>query len=60
MSQLTESELKSFLGKRTADPYGRNLGKIIGVTLNDYGEMEAVEVEKGTGELQRIPVRISW
>jgi hypothetical protein len=56
MSQLSESELKSFLGKRTVDPYGRNLGKIIGVTMNDYGEMEAVEVEKGTGELERISV----
>lgn len=56
MTQLSESELRSFLGKGTADFYGRNLGKIIGVTLNDYGEMEAVEVEKGTGELDRIPV----
>lgn len=56
MTQLSESELRSFLGKGTADSYGRNLGKIIGVTLNDYGEMEAVEVEKGTGELERIPV----
>jgi len=56
MTQLSESELKSFLGKGTADSYGRNLGRIIGVTLNNYGEMEAVEVEKGTGELDRIPV----
>ena len=56
MTQLSESELRSFLGKGTADSYGRNLGRIIGVTLNNYGEMEAVEVEKGTGELDRIPV----
>ena len=56
MTELSESELRSFLGKGTADSYGRNLGRIIGVTLNNYGEMEAVEVEKGTGELDRIPV----
>jgi len=48
--------LKSFLGKKTSDTYGRNLGRIIGISLNDYGEMEAVEVEKGNGELERIPV----
>lgn len=55
MKHLAESELRSFLGKGATDPYGRNLGRIIGVTLNSYGEMEAVEVEKGVGELDRIP-----
>ncbi|MBS7622464.1 CdvA-like protein [Candidatus Bathyarchaeota archaeon] len=55
MKQLAESELRCFLGKGATDPYGRNLGRIIGITLNSYGEMEAVEVEKGVGELDRIP-----
>jgi len=56
MTELSESELRSFLGKKTSDTYGRNLGKIIGITLNNFGEMEAAELEKGTGELERIPV----
>lgn len=56
MTELSESELRSFLGKKTSDTYGRNLGKIIGMTLNNFGEMEAAELEKGTGELERIPV----
>lgn len=56
MNQLSESELKSFLGRRISDAYGRNLGRIIGVKLNNFGEMEEVELEKGSGELDRIPV----
>jgi len=56
MSELSEYELKSFLGRKTADAYGRNLGKIIGISLNSYGEMEAVELEKGNGELERVPI----
>ena len=39
MTELSEPELKGFLGKQISDTYGRTLGTIIGVTLNDFGEI---------------------
>ncbi|OGD53539.1 hypothetical protein A3K80_07170 [Candidatus Bathyarchaeota archaeon RBG_13_38_9] len=54
MTELSEPELKGFLGKQISDTYGRRLGTIIGVTLNDFGEMQSLELEKGNNELQRL------
>lgn len=56
MTELSEPELKGFLGKPISDTYGRKLGTIIGVTLNDFGEMQSLELEKGNNELQRLSV----
>lgn len=56
MTELSEPELKGFLGKQISDTYGRRLGTIIGVTLNDFGEMQSLELEKGNNELQRLSV----
>ena len=56
MTELSEPELKGFLGKQISDSYGRKLGTIIGVTLNDFGEMQSLELEKGNNELQRLSV----
>ena len=56
MTELSEPELKGFLGKEICDTYGRKLGTIIGVTLNDFGEMQSLELEKGNNELQRLSV----
>jgi len=56
MTELSEPELKGFLGKKISDTYGRRLGTIIGVTLNDFGEMQSLELEKGNNELQRLSV----
>ncbi len=56
MTELSEPELKGFLGKKISDTYGRSLGTIIGVTLNDFGEMQSLELEKGNNELQRLSV----
>jgi sporulation protein YlmC with PRC-barrel domain len=56
MTELSEPELKGFLGKKISDTYGRKLGTIIGVTLNDFGEMQSLELEKGNNELQRLSV----
>ncbi len=56
MTELSEPELKGFLGKQISDTYGRKLGTIIGVTLNDFGEMQSLELEKGNNELQRLSV----
>ncbi|MBS7651018.1 MAG: CdvA-like protein [Candidatus Bathyarchaeia archaeon] len=55
-SSLPEYALKTFLGKRVRDPYGRSLGAIIGLSLNDYGEIEAVNIDKGNNEIQRVPI----
>ena len=56
MTELSEPELKGFLGKEICDTYGRKLGTIIGVTLNDFGEMQSLELEKGNNELQSLSV----
>lgn len=56
MTELSEPELKGFLGKKISDTYGRRLGTIIGVTLNNFGEMQSLELEKGNNELQRLSV----
>ncbi|WP_455280448.1 CdvA-like protein [[Eubacterium] cellulosolvens] len=56
MTELSEPELKGFLGKPISDTYGRRLGTIIGVTLNDFGEMQSLELEKGNNELQSLSV----
>jgi len=56
MTEISEPELKGFLGKQISDTYGRRLGTIIGVTLNDFGEMQSLELEKGNNELQRLSV----
>ena len=56
ITELSEPELKGFLGKKISDTYGRSLGTIIGVTLNDFGEMQSLELEKGNNELQRLSV----
>ncbi|MGQ9542813.1 MAG: CdvA-like protein [Candidatus Bathyarchaeia archaeon] len=55
-SNLPEHALKVFLGKKTLDPYGRSLGVIIGLSLNDYGELEAVDIDNGNSEIHRIPM----
>ena len=56
MTELSEPELKGFLGKQISDTYGRRLGTIIGITLNDFGEMQSLELEKGNNELQSLSV----
>jgi sporulation protein YlmC with PRC-barrel domain len=56
ITELSEPELKGFLGKQIFDMYGRRLGTIIGMTLNDFGEMQSLELEKGNNELQRLSV----
>lgn len=45
------------LGKSVNDVYGRSLGHVIGVTRNQYGEMEGVEVESLGGNVIDIPFK---
>lgn len=51
MSYVSEEELKSFLGKDLKDTYGRKIGKIIGLGIDDFGELKTLHVEHGSGNL---------
>ena len=45
------------LGKNVSDLYGRSLGHVIGVTRNQYGEMEGLEVESLGGNVIDVPTK---
>mgnify|MGYP001085784321 CR=1 FL=1 len=51
MSYVSEEELKNFLGRDLKDTYGRKIGKIIGLCIDDFGELKALQVEHGSGNL---------
>lgn len=51
MSYVSEEELKNFLGKDLRDTYGRRIGRIIGLCIDDFGELKALQVEHGSGNL---------
>jgi len=55
LSYVSEEELKSFLGKDLKDTYGRKIGKIIGLGMDDFGELKALHVEHGSGNLGQYP-----
>ena len=50
-----ELEAKALLGMSISDVYGRSLGRIIGVSRNQFGEMEGLEVESPGGNVIDIP-----
>jgi chromosome segregation ATPase len=58
LSYISEEELKSFLGKQLNDEYGRTLGRVVGLRISDYGQLEALEVEKGNGNLAQYPIEL--
>lgn len=47
----TELEVKALLGRRVTDDYGRNIGRIIAIDRNAFGEMEGVQVEAAAGQI---------
>lgn len=51
MSYVSEEELKNFLGRDLKDTYGRRIGRIIGLCIDDFGELKALQVEHGNGNL---------
>lgn len=55
MSQLSEVELRNFVGKELKDIYGRNLGRVIGLLINEDGELEAVRIEMADRSLAKYP-----
>lgn len=55
MSYVSEEEMKSFLGKDLKDTYSRRIGKIIGLGIDDFGELKTLHVEHGSGNLGQYP-----
>jgi len=51
LSYVSEEELKNFLGRDLKDTYGRKIGRIIGLCIDDFGELKALQVEHGSGNL---------
>jgi len=51
LSYVSEEELKNFLGRDLRDTYGRKIGRIIGLCIDDFGELKALQVEHGSGNL---------
>ncbi len=47
--------MKSFLGKDLKDTYSRKIGKIIGLGIDDFGELKTLHVEHGSGNLGQYP-----
>lgn len=47
----TELETRALLGRNVTDTYGRNIGRIIGLERNLYGELDAVQVEVNAGQI---------
>ena len=41
--------LRRFLGKSVSDVYGRNVGNVVGLTMDDRGEIATIGVEHGNG-----------
>ncbi len=52
-----ELETKALLGKQVTDIYGRNLGRVIGIDRNPFGEMEGVQVEGIAGNILTVNTR---
>lgn len=46
--------VKNFLGKPIMDSYGKNLGRVIGFTVNAKNEVETFDVETGDGEYRKL------
>lgn len=47
---LTMDDLRKFIGKTVKDPYGKDLGKLIGVTSNIKGEISNAGIELHSGD----------
>lgn len=47
-------EARNFLGKTVTDPYGRVLGRLVGVTTNVRDETTTVEIESGKGDFEEV------
>ncbi len=52
-----EMETRALLGRNVTDSYGRNLGRVIGLEKNHFGELEAVQVEALAGQIVSAKTR---
>lgn len=46
-----ELETRALLGHPVTDTYGRNLGRVIGIERNPFGELESIQVESTAGQI---------
>jgi len=51
---LRFEHVKNFLGKPIVDNYGRNLGRVVGFTVNAKNEVETFDVETCDGEYRKL------
>jgi hypothetical protein len=49
--------LRKFVGKSVKDPYGKDLGKLVGVTSSIKGEINNVSIELYNGDFVNFPSR---
>ncbi len=52
---LQAKDVKPFVGKSIADPYGRIIGRMIGFSVNLKNEITSVEIELGNGDFSSFP-----
>jgi len=50
-------ETRALLGRNVTDSYGRNIGRVIGLEKNHFGELEAVQVEALAGQIVSAKTR---
>ncbi len=55
MMSLTMDDLRKFIGKTVKDPYGKDLGKLVGVTSNIKGEISNASIEFHNGDFADFP-----
>ena len=52
---MNMNDLKKFVGKTVKDPYGKDLGKLVGITSNIKGEISDVSLELYNGDFASFP-----
>ncbi len=52
---ITLEQVRRFLGRTLQDPYGREFGKVVGISANLRDEITAVGIEVGNGEFLQCP-----
>jgi len=55
MMALAMDDVRKFIGKAVKDPYGRDLGKLVGVASNIKGEISSVSIELTSGDFEERP-----
>ncbi len=54
---MNMNDLRRFVGKTVKDPYGKDLGKLVGITSNIKGEISEVSLELYNGDFTSFPIK---